>query len=729
MELRHILEILWRRKWIAINVFLAIFLTIVITSLIITPWYDATAKILVRKSSASSTMLSSIGLQAGSQTTTISDTDREDYRALATVSPVVNRALSELRVTKLRTRARLINVIPFLKPALRIIGVNVDATEKVMTAEDLTDSSILRYILPRPYVEVNQNEESDVFEIKAISPDPVQAMKIANKMAEAFIQEELERVRDDYKGVKNFIDLNIEKTRREYTNALESIKRFRETEKTVNLDTETNNIIQRISDLNKTITDNNLAIFKTRNSVKEALSQLKSIPKFQKSSEQIKDNEVISSLKLTLRDLYLSLAETKTKYTKDHPAVIDIENKITQAKELMAKEMEKVYGGETIGIDPVYQDIAVKLPQYYTDIAGYEAQNQALPIIIKKYESEMLELPRKMSEYAQLQLTATVTQDIYNSMLKYQYQLGMAESLSLSSIYLVEPAITPEITSRKHKHPTLLLNTIIAIFIGCMFGIGTALLAENMDDTLRSANDIKAFTSLTFLGSIFRLRKIESRLISEVEPRSPLRESFRTIRNSIRFANPDKTLKSIVVTSSVQAEGKSFLATNLAISVANDGKKVLLIDGDMRRPSIHDYFKLQNTAGLSNYLVGDSDSKQVQIATDINGLNVILTGPIPPDPAKLVESKKMSQLIKEMEDIYDLVVIDTPPLLPASDAIIFGRSTGGIVVVVESGKASRRHISDIIELCKQADLNIIGAVLNKTHGTQGSYYYYYHYKY
>ncbi len=636
MELKQILEILWRRKWIIFNTLFAIFFTITIVSLLIIPWYDSTTKILLRKSSASSSALASIGLSSGvSANTTVSDTDRADYLALSVVRPVAEKVISELNVKRERTRARVMRAVPGLKPILKFLGIDINATEEIMTSEDLLDASILSYIFPKPYVSVDQYEETDIIEITATSPVPEQAMQIANAMASIFITEELKRVKEDYSGAREFIDKNIAKAKVEYLEALNAVKEFKEKETVVNLDTEITN-----------------------------------------------DLQLILSFETLLRDLYVSLEETRTKYNKDHPAVIDIENKIAKARELLQKENEV----------------------------------------------EMMKLPKKVYVYSYLNLAVTVTQDIYNSLLKYQYQLGMAESMALSNIYIVEPAIAPKTDDSKHRSPAIILNMIIAILLGSAFGIGAALLVEYLDDTIKNPEDIKAFKGTTFLGNIFNLKKKDPRLISKADPRFPLREFIRTIRNSIKYTVLDKTLKSIVITSSVEQEGKSFFTANLAVSVANEGKKVIIIDGDMRRPGISNYFNLPKGLGLTNYMVGDTELKDIQLKTDVEGLSIIPTGPIPTDPGKLIESNKMHNLIKDMVTIYDLVIIDTPPVLVASDAIIFGGWTDGSIMIIQSGKASRRHFSDILELIKKANINLIGVVLNKVVSRKISYYYYTYYK-
>ncbi len=162
--------------------------------------------------------------------------------------------------------------------------------------------------------------------------------------------------------------------------------------------------------------------------------------------------------------------------------------------------------------------------------------------------------------------------------------------------------------------------------------------------------------------------------------------------------------------------------------MASEGKKVLLIDGDLRRPAINKYFKQPNDLGLTNYMVGDAELKDIQLKTDVDGLYVILTGPIPPDPGKLVESNKMHNLIKEMETMYDLVVVDTPPVLAASDALVLGGWTDGIILLTQSGRAVTSNVADIIDSFKRASVNLTGVVLNRVHRRLSAYYYYYHTK-
>lgn len=714
MELRYILEILWSKRRLAVGIFSFIFLAVVIGTLLMPARYDATAKVLLRKAPASDAVLKSIGMSDTFTTSaSLSDTERSNYLALAALRPIAEKTVSDLNLKRIRIRSWLINAIPGFRTVLAGVGLDMGPAEKIMTAEELLDRPLSSFIFPRPHIAIDQHEDTDIIEIKGISPLPEQAMAIANSMANNFIEEELKRIRRDYAGAKAFIDHNIVKARQEYIDAITRVQDLKEKEKFVNLDTEATNIIEKISDFKKSYEDNRLSIHKLKATIRNIESQIKSIPKYQKSSELLKYNEVILNLKNTLRDLYLSLAETKTRYTSKHPSVIDIENKITQIKELLQVEMTRIFGEETVSVDSVYQELSEKLASNYADLAGYEIQNEVLPKIIDRYDNEMMKMPKQVAEYTKLQLSVSVIQDVYNALLKHHYQVGMMESVALSNIYLVEAAIEPQKNDSKHKKPSLPINLIMAVIMGFIFSIGGILFVNYLDDTIKSAKDIETDGELNFLGHVMELDKKTRKLIFHMDPKHPFNESIRSIRNNINHAFSNKVLKSIVVTSHFDLEGKSFFAANLAVSLANEGKKVLIVDGDLRKSGIWNYFGLPRGAGLTDYLLGNSEFESVLCKTDIEGLHIIPSGSVPHDPAKLVETDNLHDLILQMAGVYDVVIIDTPSLKTASDAIILGRWTDGSILILQEGRGRTNDFSDMLALFKRAKVNLIGVVFNR----------------
>lgn len=214
-------------------------------------------------------------------------------------------------------------------------------------------------------------------------------------------------------------------------------------------------------------------------------------------------------------------------------------------------------------------------------------------------------------------------------------------------------------------------------------------------------------------------------LITKFNPKSPISEQYRTIRTNLQFASVDEELRSILVTSSGPAEGKSSTTANLAVVYAQQGKRVLLIDADLRKPTMHYTFRLDNLRGLSNVLVGENTLEEVVNQTDVETLDVMTCGPIPPNPSELLASRKMETLLKEAKLSYDMVIFDTPPVLAVTDAQILANIVDGTVLVVRSGKTEIEASQKSKEALAPAKAKLLGVVLNGREKTASNYYYYY----
>lgn len=214
-------------------------------------------------------------------------------------------------------------------------------------------------------------------------------------------------------------------------------------------------------------------------------------------------------------------------------------------------------------------------------------------------------------------------------------------------------------------------------------------------------------------------------LITQINPKSPISEQYRTVRTNMQFASVDKELKSLIVTSSGPGEGKSSTTANLAVVYAQQGKKVLLVDADLRKPTMHYTFRLDNLRGLSNVLVGENTIDEATNRTDIEALDVMTCGPIPPNPAELLASRKMETFLKEALFSYDLVIFDTPPVLAVTDAQILANIVDGSILVVRSGDTEIEPAQRAKEALEPAKAKLLGVVLNGREKKASNYYYYY----
>ncbi|MFD1348017.1 CpsD/CapB family tyrosine-protein kinase [Oceanobacillus caeni] len=214
-------------------------------------------------------------------------------------------------------------------------------------------------------------------------------------------------------------------------------------------------------------------------------------------------------------------------------------------------------------------------------------------------------------------------------------------------------------------------------------------------------------------------------LITKINPKSPISEQYRTIRTNIQFASVDNEIQSLLVTSSGPSEGKSTTTANLAVVYAEAGKRVLLVDADLRKPTVHYTFRLDNLTGLSNVLVGENTLDEAENRTDIENLYVISCGPIPPNPSELLASRKMEQFISEATQSYDLVIFDTPPVLAVTDAQILANIVDGSILVVRSKHTELESATKAKDVLEPARAKLLGSVLNGREKQGSNYYYYY----
>lgn len=214
-------------------------------------------------------------------------------------------------------------------------------------------------------------------------------------------------------------------------------------------------------------------------------------------------------------------------------------------------------------------------------------------------------------------------------------------------------------------------------------------------------------------------------IIAKFNPKSPISEQYRTIRTNIQYASVDNEIKSLLVTSSGPAEGKSTTIANLAVVYAQTGKKVLLIDADLRKPTVHYTFRLDNLRGLSNILVGETSLDQAINRADVDNLDIISSGPIPPNPSELLASRKMERFLEEAKMAYDIVIFDTPPVLAVTDAQILANLVDGTILVVLSKETELDAAKKSKEALESASAKLLGAVLNGREKKASNYYYYY----
>jgi non-specific protein-tyrosine kinase len=295
------------------------------------------------------------------------------------------------------------------------------------------------------------------------------------------------------------------------------------------------------------------------------------------------------------------------------------------------------------------------------------------------------------------------------------------EAGTISSIVQVEPASLPEEPVR----PRVVTNTALAGVVGLMLAVGVIFLLEALDTTVKNPDQIESVIGLSVLGMVPKYPVEEGSPISIRKPRHPSVEAFRVLRTNLKYTSVDKKIQKIMVTSADPDVGKTTLITNLAVVFSQSGSEVMMIDADLRRPKLHQCFGLENRTGLSRVFVRGLDQMDEMVIRhpDVPNLSVLTAGPLPPNPSELLGSEKMSEIINYYCDRLDYLIIDTPPIMAVTDAVILSRLVDGVLLVAKPGETQIGALKQTVDRLRQVNANLLGVVLNEI--TQNSHGYYY----
>jgi capsular exopolysaccharide synthesis family protein len=281
-----------------------------------------------------------------------------------------------------------------------------------------------------------------------------------------------------------------------------------------------------------------------------------------------------------------------------------------------------------------------------------------------------------------------------------------------------------------------MLNMALAAVLSILCSVGLALLLEYMDDSIKTHEDIERYVGLPLLGVVPAMKTDGTTLrdkdkLSHLKPRSALSEAFRDVRTSLLYSVPNQDSRAYVVTSAGPQEGKTTASTNLAITLASTGKKVLLVDSDLRKPRIHKTFDIDGGKGLTSCLVGQKSVEECVTRTEIDNLSIMPSGPVPPNPAELLGSARMKELIAELKGKYDTVIFDSPPVVVVTDAAVLAAECDGAIQVIWAGHTSRKLIELGKEKLEATGAKVTGIILNNVRSGHSGYYHYYprYYKY
>ncbi len=402
--------------------------------------------------------------------------------------------------------------------------------------------------------------------------------------------------------------------------------------------------------------------------------------------------------------------------------VLTFSEKIIADQSERYSELKLGLEDEISRIDTILTDINERLALLQikeTELAEAEARAAQM----EKLGLTPIEVVRDPNDYvtrAQLELSQSQYQTTRSSLFFNLQQIKLTEVQTATTISQIEPAI-PDL---KPIQPQPLKSAGIAAVVALMFTAGIVFLIAYLQDEIRDPDEFSRKWGVPVVGVITHFNTNEDRLITMSKPRMPVSEAFRSVRTNLQFSGINTPLKTILITSASPSEGKSSIVANIATVFAQSENNVVVVDGDMRRPTLHKIFKLSNRLGLSDYFIRTPEEMSgVVKQTKVNNLSIITSGSLPPNPSELLGSARMKDVLTLLTEHFDMVLLDSPPLLAVTDALILAKNVDGVLLVVDPKKTKRGAIRQAIEQLRRLDARLLGVVLNNIKVKRSSYYY------
>ncbi|MBU1538700.1 MAG: polysaccharide biosynthesis tyrosine autokinase [Alphaproteobacteria bacterium] len=532
------------------------------------------------------------------------------------------------------------------------------------------------------------------------NPDPVVAARIANGFAENFIQSNLDRKFQSSAYAREFLEERIAQTKERLEDAERQLVAYATTQQIINVGEPGES-----GSGTESLTSNNLvalngALARTRAERVAAEERWRSA----RTSNLMTLPEVLQNLtiqRLTEQRALLD-AEYQQKlsiYQPDYPEMVQLKARIDEADSQIAT---------------IAANIRASIRSQYEIAAN---QERSLQSQVAGLTGDVLDLRDRSIQYNILQRELDTTRTLYEALLQRYKEVGVTGGVTANNISIVDVATPP----RKPSKPNMLLNMALAALLGLGLGVLAALIMEALDETLATPDDVEKKLGVPVLGVIPLLEKGESPAEALADIRSGFSEAYYSLRTALQFSTPDGAPSSLLVSSARPAEGKSTTAYAVALNLARVGKRVLLVDGDLRNPSMHRVVGVENERGMSNLLSGATELAAVVQPTRHENLFFIPCGPLPPNPAELWGGERLHQFLAEARTNFDHVVFDGPPVLGFADAPMLAAAVHGTVFVLESRGTRRGQARGALRRLQVGRARLLGAVLSKFSAKSTSY--------
>jgi succinoglycan biosynthesis transport protein ExoP len=677
----HFWRVLQKRRWLVLGSLAAVVLLVTAISLILPKRYDACSRLLLDLEGSEDLGLDQVVMPIGIDL----DTKLQTQIRIVQSDTIANHVIKELGLHH--------------NPGFA--GKQAAAQWREFDSLDLQTRALLTDHLHR-YLNVQLVPKTEILEIHFRNGDPKLAADIANAVASTYIEHNFQTKYQATLQTSEWLTKQLDDVRKNAEAAQEKVIYYQKKTGLLGTDESHNIVIDRLELLNKALSE-----AEGDRIVKEAKYRI-AMTENPELIANIAPESLLGALYKQRAESRAEYAQLAAKYGAAYPRVVQLQSELKELDSNITDEIRKV--SETLRAE-------------YSAALKSEKMLQAS---FDKQKDDAYKMNQDAIQYGIMRREVESSRDLYEGLLKRLKEAGILAGLKSSNINIVDQASVPV----EPIEPRIPLNIALGCMGGLLFGLALAFVVENVDSSIRTPEDIESYCSLPSLGIIPSVavarpdRTSEKSLVTTGRPQlilpvtmehrnSGSAEAFRALRTSLLLSSPGAPPQVILVTSAMMQEGKSFTSLNLAAVLSQTGQKVLLVDSDMRRPAINKYLGVSTNRGLSACLAGTEESAaMIMQIEEIPGLHIMPAGHMPPYPSEMLASEAMPQLVRGWREQFRYIVIDTPPVLAVTDAVVCARVADAVVLVARSEKTGRQSLVRARDLLKKARANIAGVVVN-----------------
>jgi exopolysaccharide transport family protein len=707
------LRVLIKRKWVVLACVGVIFTVVAIATLRSTPIYEASGSIAINKTDAA---LLNFKDSMGGGVDYYDPTDLNTEVSILKSDLLAFQVIRQLNLNK--------------RPEFGGSGEKPDTSLELTTDVLQPDSAKLTALLGafKSSLKISLQPDSRIVEIRYRSADKALAARVVNTLINTYIEQNFKTRFESTMQASDWLSKQLIDLKMKVETSQEKLVKYQKQHEILGIDEKQNIITTKLDELNKQLTS-----AESDRMAKESVYRLVQSADAETAAaatsadtgpgSSSSGSSLLDKLREQQADLKIQVAQLSTQFGPSYPKVTQLNNQLKEVESQIQTEMKKVAS------------------RVRGDYLASQQREDMLRAALEKQKQEANRLNESAIDYTLLKRDVESNRSLYEGLLEKMKEAGVTASLRSNNIRPVNLARVPG----QPAEPNIPRNLLFAFALGLTSGIGLAFLLEGMDNTVRTPEQAQAISALPSLGMIplgsrgsgiasaRRLAVAASKeaveLVTQTRPQSQMAESYRALRTSLLLTSLGGPPKTILVTSALPQEGKTTTSINAAIVLAQKGTRVLLIDADLRRPSIHKTLGLGPKSGLSNVLTGNATLQQAIVrSTVLSSLFVLPAGTPPPNPAELLASSNMKDILEELRQQYDHIVVDTPPTLSVTDAVVMSTWADAVILVIRSGQTTKQALRRSRELLLQVGAKISGVLLNAVDLSSPDYYYYYEYQ-